>query len=129
MEYRHGPISITSAGRVVWAFGEVPTGLAEQVRATGGHFEHADRDPMADLVRRAPALPESGQGGRAEPRRATQPDPFDHPRVSSGCVLAVDVGGTSIKAEIVDAGLRCCAAASAPTPDRTAPGCSPPSSI
>ena len=51
MEYRHGPISITSAGRVVWAFGEVPTGLAEQVRATGGHFEHADRDPMADLVR------------------------------------------------------------------------------
>jgi len=36
--------------------------------------------------------------------------------VSSGCVLAVDVGGTSIKAEIVDAGLRCCAAASAPTP-------------
>ena len=36
--------------------------------------------------------------------------------MSSGCVLAVDVGGTSIKAEIVDAGLRCCAAASAPTP-------------
>ena len=51
MEYRHGPISITSAGRVVWAFGEVPAGLPEQVRATGGHFEHADRDPMADLVR------------------------------------------------------------------------------
>jgi fructoselysine-6-P-deglycase FrlB-like protein len=51
MEYRHGPISIASAGRVVWAFGEVPTGLPEQVRATGAHFEHADRDPMADLVR------------------------------------------------------------------------------
>jgi fructoselysine-6-P-deglycase FrlB-like protein len=51
MEYRHGPISITSAGRVVWALGEVPAGLPEQVRATGGHFEHADRDPMADLVR------------------------------------------------------------------------------
>src|SRR3954447_2078310 len=51
MEYRHGPISITSAGRVVWAFGQVPTGLPEQVRATGGHFEHADRDPRADLVR------------------------------------------------------------------------------
>jgi fructoselysine-6-P-deglycase FrlB-like protein len=51
MEYRHGPISITSAGRAVWAFGEVPPGLAEQIEATGGHFEHADRDPMADLVR------------------------------------------------------------------------------
>ena len=51
MEYRHGPISITSAGRTVWAFGDVPTGLPEQVRATGGHFEHSDRDPMADLVR------------------------------------------------------------------------------
>lgn len=51
MEYRHGPISITSAGRAVWAFGEVPSGLAEQIRATGGHFEHADRDPLADLVR------------------------------------------------------------------------------
>lgn len=51
MEYRHGPISITSAGRAVWAFGEVPAGLPEQIRATGGHFEHADRDPMADLVR------------------------------------------------------------------------------
>ena len=51
MEYRHGPISIASAGRAVWAFGDVPAGLAEQVRATGGHFEHADRDPMADLVR------------------------------------------------------------------------------
>src|SRR5919199_2346880 len=51
MEYRHGPISITSAGRAVWAFGEVPAGLAEQIQATGGHFEHADRDPLADLVR------------------------------------------------------------------------------
>jgi fructoselysine-6-P-deglycase FrlB-like protein len=51
MEYRHGPVSITSAGRAVWAFGDVPDGLAEEIEATGGHFEHADRDPMADLVR------------------------------------------------------------------------------
>ena len=114
MEYRHGPISITSAGRAVWAFGEVPAGL----RRTGpGH-----RRPLRARRPRpdgrpgpgAPALPESGRAAGLEPRRATQPDPFDHPRVSSGCVLAVDVGGTSIKAEIVDAGLRCCAAASAP---------------
>lgn len=51
MEYRHGPISITAPGRVTWALGEVPPNLARDVRATGGHFEHADRDPMADLVR------------------------------------------------------------------------------
>jgi fructoselysine-6-P-deglycase FrlB-like protein len=51
MEYRHGPISIAAPGRVVWAFGEVPAGLAEQVRATGAHFEHAPVDPMVELVR------------------------------------------------------------------------------
>lgn len=51
MEYRHGPISIAAPGRATWAIGEVPEGLAEQVKATGGHFEHRDIDPMADLVR------------------------------------------------------------------------------
>jgi fructoselysine-6-P-deglycase FrlB-like protein len=51
MEYRHGPISITTAGRATWAFGEVPSGLAEDVLATGGHFEHRDIDPLADLLR------------------------------------------------------------------------------
>jgi fructoselysine-6-P-deglycase FrlB-like protein len=51
MEYRHGPISIATAGRATWALGEVPEGLAEDVRATGAHFEHRTIDPMADLVR------------------------------------------------------------------------------
>lgn len=51
MEYRHGPISIAAPGRATWAIGEVPDGLAEQVGATGGHFEHRDIDPMAELVR------------------------------------------------------------------------------
>ena len=51
MEYRHGPISIAAAGRATWAFGEVPEGLADDVRATGAHFEHRDIDPQADLVR------------------------------------------------------------------------------
>jgi fructoselysine-6-P-deglycase FrlB-like protein len=51
MEYRHGPISITTAGRATWAFGEVPAGLADDVTATGAVFEHRDIDPMADLVR------------------------------------------------------------------------------
>lgn len=51
MEYRHGPISIAAPGRVVWVFGPVPAGLAEDVRATGAHVEHAAGDPLADLVR------------------------------------------------------------------------------
>lgn len=51
MEYRHGPISIAEPGRVVWAIGEVPEGLADDVAETGAHFEHRDADPMAELVR------------------------------------------------------------------------------
>lgn len=51
MEYRHGPVSIAAPGRVTWALGAVPDGLAEQVRATGAHFEHRDIDPLAELVR------------------------------------------------------------------------------
>jgi fructoselysine-6-P-deglycase FrlB-like protein len=51
MEYRHGPISITTEGTATWAFGDVPPGLADDVRATGAHFEHRDIDPLADLLR------------------------------------------------------------------------------
>ncbi|MEV4755644.1 sugar isomerase [Micromonospora sp. NPDC049559] len=67
MDYRHGPIAIAGPGRLVWAFGEVPAGLAEEVAATGAAFAHSrshgchtplDRwargrtplDPMADLI-------------------------------------------------------------------------------
>ncbi|MFX0537148.1 SIS domain-containing protein [Ornithinimicrobium sp. Y1847] len=52
MEYRHGPISIAAPGRVVWVLGEIPEGLADDVRATGAHLEHVPgADPMAELVR------------------------------------------------------------------------------
>jgi len=67
MDYRHGPISIAAPGRVVWAFGEIPAGLADDVEATGAAFVHSrynggyaalgawcggrePLDPMADLV-------------------------------------------------------------------------------
>lgn len=51
MEYRHGPIAIAGPGRAVWAFGEVPEGLAEDVTATGATFVHSGHfDPLADLV-------------------------------------------------------------------------------
>jgi fructoselysine-6-P-deglycase FrlB-like protein len=67
MDYRHGPISIAAPRRVVWAFGEVPAGLADDVEATGAAFVHARHhggfgalgrwcggrapmDPLADLI-------------------------------------------------------------------------------
>ncbi|HET6626331.1 MAG TPA: sugar isomerase [Nocardioidaceae bacterium] len=51
MEYRHGPISISAPGRVVWAFGEPVENLAADVAGTGAHFESSTIDPMADLLR------------------------------------------------------------------------------
>lgn len=51
MEYRHGPISIATTGRVTWALGKVPDGLADDVARTGAHFEHRDTDALVELVR------------------------------------------------------------------------------
>lgn len=50
MEYRHGPISIAQPGRVVWVFGPVPAGLADDVAATGAQLVTSDLDPLAHLV-------------------------------------------------------------------------------
>jgi fructoselysine-6-P-deglycase FrlB-like protein len=67
MDYRHGPIAIAGPRRVVWAFGEIPPGLPDEVGATGAAFVHSRHhggyaavgpwcggreplDPMADLV-------------------------------------------------------------------------------
>ncbi|KFG76922.1 SIS domain-containing protein [Streptomyces mutabilis] len=51
MEYRHGPISISTAGTATWMFGEAPDGLADQVRDTGATWVSGDLDPLAELVR------------------------------------------------------------------------------
>ncbi|NEC88907.1 SIS domain-containing protein [Streptomyces sp. SID12501] len=51
MEYRHGPISVTTRGTATWMFGEAPEGLAEQVRATGALWVAGTLDPLAELVR------------------------------------------------------------------------------
>ncbi|MFE4699012.1 SIS domain-containing protein [Streptomyces sp. NPDC056738] len=51
MEYRHGPISITTQGTATWMLGEAPDGLAEQVRGTGGLWVGGGLDPLAELVR------------------------------------------------------------------------------
>ncbi|MBM0238356.1 sugar isomerase [Micromonospora sp. ATA32] len=67
MDYRHGPIAIAAPGRLVWAFGDLPDGLPEDVAATGAAFVHSRThgcrtvlgswaagrtpvDPMADLI-------------------------------------------------------------------------------
>ncbi|GGW12138.1 hypothetical protein GCM10018980_03130 [Streptomyces capoamus] len=51
MEYRHGPISVTTTGTATWMLGTAPDGLAEQVRATGGRWLQGALDPLAELVR------------------------------------------------------------------------------
>lgn len=51
MEYRHGPISVTTRGTATWMLGEAPDGLAEQVRETGGLWVPGTLDPLAELVR------------------------------------------------------------------------------
>ncbi|MEU5432615.1 sugar isomerase [Streptomyces sp. NPDC020719] len=51
MEYRHGPISISTHTTATWMFGEAPDGLAEQVRATGAQWVAGRLDPLAELVR------------------------------------------------------------------------------
>jgi fructoselysine-6-P-deglycase FrlB-like protein len=50
-EYRHGPISISAPGRVVWALGELVPNFARDVGATGADLVSHDIDPMAELVR------------------------------------------------------------------------------
>ncbi|MFE5301247.1 SIS domain-containing protein [Streptomyces sp. NPDC056632] len=51
MEYRHGAISISDPGSLVWCIGPVPPGLADEVSATGAQFVADAVDPVAALVR------------------------------------------------------------------------------
>ncbi|WP_217135159.1 SIS domain-containing protein [Streptomyces sp. AC558_RSS880] len=51
MEYRHGPISITTSTTATWMLGDAPEGLARQVRDTGGLWIGGSLDPLAELVR------------------------------------------------------------------------------
>ncbi|MBB2892421.1 sugar isomerase [Flexivirga oryzae] len=75
MEFRHGPISIVDQRSVVWVFGDVPVGLADQVAATGATLVHSDLDPMASLTsaqRVAVALAEAAGKNPDEPRALTR---------------------------------------------------------
>ena len=50
MDYRHGPVAIAQPGRLVWALGEIPAGLADEVSGTGATFVHHGFDAMASLI-------------------------------------------------------------------------------
>jgi len=50
MDYRHGPIAIAEPGRLVWSFGPMPTGLDDDVSATGARAVTHDLDPLAALI-------------------------------------------------------------------------------
>jgi len=50
MDYRHGPIAIAEAGRLVWSLGRAPEGLSDEVARTGATFVEHDLDPLAGLV-------------------------------------------------------------------------------
>jgi fructoselysine-6-P-deglycase FrlB-like protein len=62
LEYRHGPISVTGPGSVVWSLGELDPALAVEMRATGARVLAPPLDPLASLVlaqRTAVALAEA----------------------------------------------------------------------
>jgi glutamine---fructose-6-phosphate transaminase (isomerizing) len=55
LDYRHGPLAVAGPGSLVWIFGPAPSGLVEDVAATGADVVHAGvldglTDPLAQLV-------------------------------------------------------------------------------
>jgi fructoselysine-6-P-deglycase FrlB-like protein len=53
LEYRHGPISVSDPGTVVWALGQVPPDLIADARRTGATViapEAPDTDPLVALI-------------------------------------------------------------------------------
>jgi fructoselysine-6-P-deglycase FrlB-like protein len=50
LEYRHGPISVSGPGGVVWSFGPTDPALAEEIRATGATVVDLRLDPLSSLI-------------------------------------------------------------------------------
>jgi fructoselysine-6-P-deglycase FrlB-like protein len=50
MEYRHGPISISDSGSVVWLFGDGAAAVAADAERTGALVTGPAGDPLADLI-------------------------------------------------------------------------------
>jgi fructoselysine-6-P-deglycase FrlB-like protein len=50
LEYRHGPMSVSGPGTVVWAFGPLDPALTEEARAVGTTVVDLPLDPLGSLV-------------------------------------------------------------------------------
>ncbi len=50
MEYRHGPLSATTPGTLVWVLGSIEAGVIASALAAGGSVVDSGRDPMVELV-------------------------------------------------------------------------------
>jgi fructoselysine-6-P-deglycase FrlB-like protein len=75
MEVRHGPISVLGAHSLAWVFGDPPSGLLDDLAATGATVVSGSRDPMAALIRAqrlAVALAESKSLDPDRPRNLTR---------------------------------------------------------
>jgi fructoselysine-6-P-deglycase FrlB-like protein len=79
MELRHGPISLLGPETLVWALGDLPPGLSDEVLATGAHLEAGAEDPMVELVRI--------HRGALALARAKRLDPDNPPRLQRSIVL------------------------------------------
>jgi fructoselysine-6-P-deglycase FrlB-like protein len=69
MEYRHGPVSVTSQGSVVWLFTEPPNGLVHDITQAGGHARLCAEHPLAELVRVQMLAVAIGQARGLDPDR------------------------------------------------------------
>jgi fructoselysine-6-P-deglycase FrlB-like protein len=50
LEYRHGPIAVAGERSAVWAIGDIPDDLADDVAATGATVVRRDIDPLARII-------------------------------------------------------------------------------
>ncbi|GIJ45469.1 hypothetical protein Val02_23550 [Virgisporangium aliadipatigenens] len=75
MDYRHGPIAVSGSRTLVWSFGPLPDGLAEDVAGAGAARYESSLDPLAQLVlaqRLAVALAEARGLNPDAPRLLTR---------------------------------------------------------
>jgi glucosamine--fructose-6-phosphate aminotransferase (isomerizing) len=50
MDFRHGPVAVCGPRSLVFAFGALPAGLADDVAGAQATLYRSDLDPLAQLV-------------------------------------------------------------------------------
>jgi glucosamine--fructose-6-phosphate aminotransferase (isomerizing) len=78
MDYRHGPIAVAGTRSLVWIFGTPPSGLVDQVEATGARVVAGTLDPLAQLVQVQRLAVAAAEGRGLDP---------DHPRALTRSVV------------------------------------------